>query len=75
MQTTEVPMCFINGPFDPNSGIHMANRYKELIPNPNVKLLNKEIGHWPQLEDPEGVLTAYFQFRTEINTEVYQQNS
>ena len=72
MQTTEVPMCFINGPFDPNSGIHMANRYKELIPNPNLKLLNKEIGHWPQLEDPEGVLSAYFQFRTEINKEVYQ---
>lgn len=68
MQTTEVPMCFINGPSDPNSGIHMANRYKELIPNPNVKLLNKEIGHWPQIEDPEGVLTAYFQFRKEINT-------
>jgi len=66
MQTTKVPMCFINGPYDPNSGIHMANRYKELIPNPNVKLLNAKIGHWPQIEDPNGVLDAYFQFREEI---------
>lgn len=66
MQTTKIPMCFINGPYDPNSGIHMANRYKELIPNPNVKLLNANIGHWPQIEDPKGVLAAYFQFRKEI---------
>ena len=65
MQTTKVPMCFINGPFDPNSGIHMADRYKELIPNPIVKLLNDQIGHWPQIEDPTGVLSAYFEFRKE----------
>lgn len=63
MQTTPVPMCLINGPYDPNSGVHMANRYKELIPNPNVVPLAKNIGHWPQLEDPKGVLKAYFGFR------------
>ncbi|MBC8756684.1 alpha/beta hydrolase [Kordia sp. YSTF-M3] len=66
MQNTKIPMCFINGPFDPNSGIHMANRYKELIPNPNVKLLGKDIGHWPQIEDPSGVLLYYKEFRNEI---------
>ncbi|MFK7980247.1 MAG: alpha/beta fold hydrolase [Saprospiraceae bacterium] len=62
MQTTSIPMCFINGPYDPNSGIQMTNRYKELIPNPIVKLLGAQIGHWPQLEAPEGVLKAYFEF-------------
>jgi pimeloyl-ACP methyl ester carboxylesterase len=67
MQNTKVPMCFINGPFDPNSGIHMANRYKELIPNPNVKLLGQDIGHWPQIEDPNGVLLYYQEFRQEIH--------
>ncbi|PKG41558.1 alpha/beta fold hydrolase [Psychroflexus sp. MES1-P1E] len=67
MQNTKIPMCFINGPFDPNSGIHMANRYKELIPNPNVKLLWQDIGHWPQIEDPGGVLLYYQEFRDEIN--------
>ncbi|WP_432412468.1 alpha/beta fold hydrolase [Rasiella sp. SM2506] len=67
MQNTKIPMCFINGPFDPNSGIHMANRYKELIPDPNVKLLGKDIGHWPQIEDPSGVLSYYQEFRREID--------
>ncbi|HEA70365.1 MAG TPA: alpha/beta hydrolase, partial [archaeon] len=67
MQNTKIPMCFINGPNDPNSGIHMAKRYKELIPNPNVKLLRKGIGHWPQIEDPGGVLSYYQDFRNEIN--------
>lgn len=62
MQQTKIPMCFINGPSDPNSGIHMANRYKELIPNPNIVLLSKNIGHWPQLEAPQDVLEAYDNF-------------
>jgi pimeloyl-ACP methyl ester carboxylesterase len=70
MQNTKIPMCFINGPFDPNSGIHMANRYKVLIPKPNVKLLGQNIGHWPQIEDPNGVLNYYQEFRSEI-----QQNT
>jgi len=66
MQNTTIPMCFINGPYDPNSGIHMANRYKELIPSANVKLLGKDIGHWPQIEDPIRVLANYQEFRDEI---------
>jgi len=67
MQNTKVPMCFINGPFDPNSGIHMANKYKELIPDPKVKLLEQDIGHWPQIEDPSGVLSYYQEFRHELH--------
>lgn len=63
MQTTEIPMCFINGPADPNSGIEMANRYKELIPNPKVYFLGKKIGHWGHLEDANSVIEAYFNFR------------
>jgi len=62
MQQTEIPMCFINGPSDPNSGIHMVKRYEELIPNPMVVLLSKNIGHWPQLEAPQQVIEAYTKF-------------
>ena len=62
MQQTKIPLCFINGPADPNSGIHMAKRYSELIPNANVILLSKNIGHWPQLEAPHQVLEAFDQF-------------
>lgn len=63
MQKTGIPLCFINGPADPNSGIKMVNRYIELIPHPKIILLNENIGHWLQLEDPSGVLDAYKQFR------------
>jgi pimeloyl-ACP methyl ester carboxylesterase len=65
MQKTAVPMCFINGQADPNSGIHMVERYKALIPNPKVYLLGAEIGHWPQVEDPQGVVDAYRRFQKE----------
>jgi pimeloyl-ACP methyl ester carboxylesterase len=66
MQQTKIPMCFINGPADPNSGIHMAKRYKELIPTPNVMLLAEQIGHWPQLEAPQQVLEAYEKFTDQV---------
>lgn len=62
MQNTTIPMCYICGPYDPNSGIHMANRYRELIPNPKVYLLSENIGHWPQLEDRGNVLKYYLEF-------------
>lgn len=61
MQKTHIPLRFINGPADPVSGRHMAERYRELIPNPDVVLLDG-IGHYPQLEAPERVLDAYFEF-------------
>jgi pimeloyl-ACP methyl ester carboxylesterase len=62
MQKTAIPMCYICGPYDPNSGLHMAKRYEELIPNPKVYLLKEDIGHWAFLEDEAGVLTAYSDF-------------
>ena len=62
MQTTTIPMCYICGPFDPNSGIHMAKRYEELIPNPKVYLMSENIGHWPFLEDQKKVLELYLKF-------------
>jgi len=66
MQQTNVPMCFINGPADPNSGMHMAVRYNQLIPNANIKLLQENIGHWPQIEAPEEVLQVFKRFLEEI---------
>jgi pimeloyl-ACP methyl ester carboxylesterase len=62
MQQTKIPMCFINGPADPNSGMHMAVRYKQLIPDANIKLLDENIGHWPQIEAPGQLIDAYFKF-------------
>lgn len=59
MRETEVSMRLIDGPIDPNSGRHMAERYLEIIPNPDVVMLADDIGHWPQIEDPEGVLAGF----------------
>jgi pimeloyl-ACP methyl ester carboxylesterase len=66
MRVTSIPMCYICGPCDPNSGIHMAQRYGELIPNAKIFLLGENIGHWPMLEAQEETLAAYGKFRSEI---------
>jgi len=66
LQRTAVPLRFINGPEDPVSGAHMAERYGELVPNPDVVLLDG-IGHYPQLEAPERVLAAYLEFREQCS--------
>ena len=57
LQNTAVPLRLVNGPEDPVSGAHMAARYRELVPNPDVVIL-AGIGHYPQVEDPAGVVTA-----------------
>lgn len=59
MRETSVPMRLIDGPVDPNSGAHMARRYAEVVPEPDVVMLADDIGHWPQIEAPEAVLTHF----------------
>ena len=61
LQKTKVPLRVIDGPDDPVSGAHMVARYRELVPNPDTVLL-PGIGHYPQTEDPAGVLQAFFEF-------------
>ena len=61
LQTTHVPLRFINGALDPISGAHMAARYRELVPHPDVVLL-PTVGHYPQVEDPAGTLRAFLEF-------------
>ena len=59
MRETGVSMRLIDGPIDPNSGAHMARRYAEVIPHADVVMLADDIGHWPQLEAPDAVLTHF----------------
>jgi pimeloyl-ACP methyl ester carboxylesterase len=58
LQRSDVPLLLVNGPLDPVSGAHMVARYRELVPNPDVVSL-EGIGHYPHVEDPEGVLRAF----------------
>ncbi|MEM7572629.1 MAG: alpha/beta hydrolase [Bacteroidota bacterium] len=60
LQDTAVPLQLINGGFDPISGRHMAEKYQEVVPNPQVVVLD-QVGHYPQVEAPQEVLSAYFQ--------------
>ena len=62
MQRGEVPMRVIDGEFDPISGAHMVERYRELIPDADTVLL-PNIGHYPQIEAPVQVLKHYLAFR------------
>lgn len=59
MRQTSVPMRLIDGPADPNSGAHLATRYREVISDPDVVMLADDIAHWPQLEAPEAVLEHF----------------
>jgi pimeloyl-ACP methyl ester carboxylesterase len=59
MRQTDIPMRLIDGPVDPNSGRHMARRYSEVIPEPDVVMLDDTIGHWPQIEAPDAVLAHF----------------
>lgn len=61
MRETSVPMRLIDGPIDPNSGKHMADRYLEVIPNADVVMLADDIAHWPQIEAPEAVLKHFLE--------------
>ena len=56
-----IPLRFVNGLLDPVSGGHMLTRYRALVPDPDWVALER-IGHYPQVEDPAGVLRAYWAF-------------
>jgi pimeloyl-ACP methyl ester carboxylesterase len=62
LQRQDIPVRLIDGAIDPISGAHMAKHYRELIPNADVVEL-EDIGHYPQVQAPQAVLSAYFEFR------------
>jgi len=64
---TRVPRKLICGSLDPVSGVHMAERYRELVPHADVTLL-ADVGHYPQVEAPQHVLEAYFRFRDALDS-------
>jgi pimeloyl-ACP methyl ester carboxylesterase len=61
LQRTRVPLRMVNGAADPVSGAHMAARYRELVPHPDIVSL-EGIGHYPMVEAPQAVLEALISF-------------
>lgn len=62
---TRVPLRVIDGAADPVSGAHMVARYRELVPAADAVEL-PGIGHYPQVEDPSGVLRAFLEFHERL---------
>ena len=62
------PFRFINGLADPVSGAHLVRRFRELVPDQKDIVELSGIGHFPHLECPVAVLTAYLEFRDRIHT-------
>ena len=61
LQQAAIPLRLIDGATDPISGRHLAEHYRQLIPDPDVVFL-EGIGHYPQTEAPEVMLQHFLEF-------------
>ena len=66
---TDVPRRLLCGALDPVSGRHLAERYRELVPRPDVVVFD-DLGHYPHLEAPAAILAAYLDFRAALSRAV-----
>jgi pimeloyl-ACP methyl ester carboxylesterase len=62
---SQVPRRLICGAVDPVSGRHLADRYRELVPDPDVVVL-EDVGHYPHLEVHDRVVDEYVAFRARL---------
>ncbi|MCO1336606.1 alpha/beta hydrolase [Microbulbifer sp. OS29] len=56
------PLQLINGSLDPVSGRHMVERFRQLINRPANIAEFSEIGHYPQWEAPDLLVSNYLEF-------------
>ena len=62
LQQTSTPWLLIDGPADPVSGAHLAGAVRDMLaahdtaPTRSVVVLQLDVGHYPQCEDPCGVM-------------------
>ena len=66
LQNSVVPIGLINGSVDPVSGVHMIERYREVVSPDHFIVELPTIGHYPQVEAPEQVVDAYLRFLLQI---------
>lgn len=58
LEQCTIPLFHINGEVDPISGRHTGEYFKKVIPQVNVFFL-EGIGHYPQVEAPEEVMSLF----------------
>lgn len=68
LQRSTIPLRLINGPLDPVSGRESAMRYQQIVPTPDVALL-EGIGHYPHFEAPHRTLKAWREFQARFEAE------
>ena len=68
LREARCPIGLINGSVDPVSGEHMVRRFEELLGNDCFIERLPRIGHYPQVEAPEAVLSAYARFLDGLGT-------
>lgn len=65
LQGISQPFLFINGSYDPVSGKHLVDRFRELVPEQRNIIELPEVGHFPRLERPDVVLEHFLRFHSE----------
>lgn len=72
--STTKPIHLIAGPADPVNPL-LCDNFKKMVPLGSCDVLPEDISHYPQLEDPKGVLKHYFAFLdSETLTPSYTSN-
>jgi pimeloyl-ACP methyl ester carboxylesterase len=61
LERTDKPLLFVWGDADPISGAHMVAEVRRRVPRARVES-RTDVGHYPQLEDPEWVAVALREF-------------
>ena len=68
LKATSIPLQFIYGPADPiNQRQLFIDYYLQNIPNPRLDVLGDRVGHYPNLEDPIGVVKLMIEFLNQHN--------
>jgi pimeloyl-ACP methyl ester carboxylesterase len=66
LRNSIVPIGLINGSVDPVSGVHMIERYREVVSPDHFIVELPTIGHYPQVEAPDQVVEAYLRFLGQV---------
>jgi pimeloyl-ACP methyl ester carboxylesterase len=61
-----VPLCLIISNSDKLTGEAISEKWRDLLPDSLVIEITSPVGHYPPLEDPDQVISSYFNILTNI---------